>query len=142
MAVLKNTIGDHEFIALQGSPSPPVEWPAKPVQRLGVDGTAFWRVGKRGRPFKLRSQVDCEDLDDAHAEFQLYLASILIDPLVLVVDDYDYDAEDDNWKVVVLDVRQVTLHKTLVAQGGLADPSAAWLEADWDLIAFENVEEE
>lgn len=137
MAALANSIGDHEFIALLGQVVPPLEWPAEPRVRLGVDGTTFMRIGRRGRQFTLKSQVDCEDLADGRLIYSNYSQEILADPLVLVQDDYDFDFSED-FKIVVMAVRLVTLHKMIVASGGLADPSEAFLECEWDLVAVEN----
>ena len=129
-----NSIGEFQFIALQGHPIPPREQP-EVISRGGVDGVGVWRTGKRGEPFELVSQVDVASMDGARRLFKQYVDTIAQDPVVLVQDNYDYSAE--GWKVVVLDVQQRQRHAIISAVGGLNSPSRAFLECAWKLVAIE-----
>lgn len=137
---MQNQIGDHRFLFLQGNPDPPKEMPDL-MARGGVDGVGVWRTGVRGKPFALRSQVDCASMDEAREEFARYAQSIAQDAVALIQDDYDYTAE--GWLVVVLDVRETARHVQIRSTGGFFSPGpSAWLEAEWTLVAVPKPEDE
>ena len=137
MALKINSIGQFEFISLAGNPVPPSEQMDGPIWRKGVDGNAVWKTGKRGDKFTLRSKVDMVDLDEARKKFHEYTALQDDDPVVLVKNDYDYNAHED-WKVKVLEVRETVCEARGTSTGGLNPPSGAFLAAEWDLVAIEN----
>jgi hypothetical protein len=128
-----NMIGDFEFIRFDGQPEPPAEQLDAPIQRRGVDGTGFWKTGQRGRPFVIRASVDHVNMAAAWAAVKSYRALIGEDPVSFVNDSAVWD--NDNWKVVVLDVHQVTRYAVLGGTGGLNPPSGAWLVCDFVLCA-------
>ncbi len=138
-----NSIGQYEFLVLDGFPYPPTEQIAKPTIRPGVDGMALWRTGKRGKPFTMRSKVDQTTMQVARSLFQDYGFFLPgANAVSLVQNDIHYDTE--GWKVIVLDVKLVALYATAISIGGINAPvdpdpdastAAAWMEADWTLIA-------
>ncbi len=134
--MLDNFIGQHQFIVLAGNPVAPVEEIEGPIRRKGVDGLGLSKTGKRGRPFTLRSKVDAQDIDEAKDMVKRYRELIGAAPVSLIHDDYNFNQED--WRVAVLDVRTAVIHAVATATGGLNEPSEAWLEVDWVLIAIEN----
>lgn len=131
MAIL-DAIGTFAFISLQGLPMPP-GGEVEIEQRRGVDGTAFWRTGNRGRPFSLRSFVDASSILEGWSFIQGYSA-LKAGPLQTLrfrgVDSLGF-----GWLVEVLDVRPVQVRKTILSVGGLIPGSNAVVEADWQLIA-------
>ena len=131
---MTNSIGAFTFIALDGNvvfPRPHAEI----SQRPGIDGTGLWLQGTFGDQFTLRSKVDKASMDTASDSMQAY--GLNVGTIAeLVKDDLDYyDAYVVKFLVVA--VRQVTMHAIETSSGGLNAPSAAWLEADWDLVAVE-----
>jgi hypothetical protein len=127
-------IGAYTFIALDGNVILPREH-AEITQRPGIAGTGLWLQGTFGDQFTLRSRVDEESMEAASDLMRGY--SLSVGTIVqLVKDDLDYyDAYVVKFLVVA--VRQVTMHAIETSSGGLNAPSAAWLEADWDLVAVE-----
>lgn len=137
MAALTNQIGTHEFIALVGNPDLLREQ-LEPVIRRGVDGVAVWKIGRRGTPLRLRSQVDCDDLEAGLDTFEEYSAYVGDDAQVLKWNSLDLESYDV--QVVVLDVRIVRLAKLALGVGGLSTNQGAWLECDWDLLPIQATE--
>jgi len=133
--VKKNTIGQFEFIALHGSPLPPVEQIVV-LSRPGVDGNSAWRTGKRGMPFQLTSVVDAEDVDAAYSELLKYKKLIGKDPVELNKDSVEMEVKA-KYKVLVRNVEQVRIQATLVSSGGLVPNSRAKIVCRWELQAIE-----
>ncbi len=128
-----NQIGDHQFLFLHGNPDPPKEQPEL-LARPGVDGVGVWRTGIRGRPFTMRSFVDCASMDEAEREFSRYADSVSEDAVALIQDNHDYTV--DGWLVVVLDVREIDRHAVVRSTGGFFSPGpSAVLVAEWTLVA-------
>lgn len=134
---MKNSIGEHEFLAILGSIVPTRERLLPPVQRPGVDGTGIRKAGSKGTLFTLISQVDSATITSARAKAELYLAQIDADPVVLIISDHNFDTQD-NWKVKVFDVRIRRIHGVVQATGGINDPSGSFLECEWSLMAIAN----
>ena len=130
-----SSIGPFPFLILADQVVPPHEQVDEPVQRRGIDGTAVWRIGRRGEKFTLRSKVDQPSLDFARLTFAQYQSLIGQDPQTLIQDDYAFAQQ--NFKVLVLKVQLVALKAIRTAVGGMFPPSLAWLECDWELIAVE-----
>lgn len=131
MALLTHSIGSHSFVAIYGSWIPPR---AEPLldKRPGA-GVEVVRTGPTAEPFTLRTVVDCESLRGAEETFLEYLTLIEQDPVRVVRDSISSDSQD--FRCVVLAVRQVERAAIASPQGGLNPPSEAWLVCDWDLIA-------
>ncbi len=134
---MQNSIGGHEFLAILGNIVPTRERLLPPVQRPGVDGTGIRKAGNKGSLFTLISQVDSATIDSARAKAELYLEQIDADPVVLIISDYNFSTQD-NWKVKVYDVRVRRIHGIVQATGGINDPSGAFLECEWNLMAIAN----
>lgn len=134
MVVLLDRIADFPFLSLQGAPIWPVEQ-LKIIQRVGVDGTAFLRTGKRGRPFSVTSQVDCFDAEHGLVLLRQYQALIGASPVLYMQGGVVY--ADYNLWVEVLDVQQQALVALANSSGGWYPPSRAMLTARWDLIGLE-----
>lgn len=133
MALDTNSIGNFAFIALHGDPAPPREQ-LEVSARPAVEGVTVTRTGKRGVPFRMRSQVDQASYETARATYRQYVDLIRDDPQVLIQGGVVSTSEF--YKVQVLDVRAVRIGPIKSASGGLNSPSLGWLECDWDLIAI------
>ena len=132
MAVL-DRIASHSFLSLKGSPYWPTER-VKPIQREGVDGTAFLLTGKAGKPFTLVSTVDVEDMEagvNALEQYQSLVGSVCS----ILIGGVNYASR--NKYVMVLDVQQESLHAIGTFTGGLNSPSGAVLVTRWELLAVE-----
>jgi len=130
----ENRIGDFQFLALHGAPVGLSEQ-LLVLSRPSVDGVAIWKLGRRGRPFSLRSVVDATSFEAARAMHDRYLGLKGADPVDLVWSDIELTTE--KIMVAVLDVRPVPgrTRSMLTLVGGLNPPSLGWVECDWDLIA-------
>jgi hypothetical protein len=134
--MLQQRIGDFRFLALLGPVAPPA-MRVEPVARPGIDGAAYWMLGRLGEPFILRSQVDAGDLISAQSLFEQYVLLKGEGPQTLIKDDLDFTAAASPWKVKILEVRLVACRRIAASVGGLNPPSLAMLEADWQLQAVE-----
>ena len=134
MAIPECKIGTTKVLFWLGQPPQFLRQEIVADQRPGVDGTELTRIGTRGVPFQLGSQVDVHDIDDGWTVFHSYLDLINGDPLPLMW--YDRQSVVSGFKVQVLDVRMVRLHTITNAIGGLNPPSGAFLECVWDLLAI------
>lgn len=125
-------IGEFEFLSLTF----PELFKERPIvmDRPGVEGSAVWLTGRRGKPFTVRSTTDCQDLTDATLLLREYRDSIGGDPI-----DAGWNGlsiTNDEEKLIVVDVRPVPgrIFRMAGATPGLRPPSLAWLECDWDLL--------
>jgi len=138
--VAQNYIGQFSFLTLEGDPLAIGE-EVITKQRAGVNGTAIWLTGQRGRPFKLRSTVDAFTLGYARHLYGLY--RLLIGQFVDVIWNGS-PITNETVRVAVLDVRPV--HQRTFAMiggvGGLCPPSRGWVECDWHLVVIEKQAEE
>ncbi|GAG42710.1 unnamed protein product [marine sediment metagenome] len=132
---MANIIDEYPFIRFDGSPQPPVEQLDPPIQRRGVDGSGFWKIGKRGAPFQIRAWVDHETMTAAWAAIKAYRAMVGNDPYSFEMNDQKWD--DDNWKVVVHRVEVADWHGLIGGTGGVNPPSGAMLVLDFLLCAVE-----
>lgn len=136
------SIGDFEFVAIDGYWSPTAEV-VSIDQRGGVDGTEVTAHGSKGRPFQLLTKVDQPTYAVALGTIDNYQALIYTDPVALVLNGRSSESIGDNgFKVAVLDVSvQACFALAPGAMGGLYPPSLAWLECRWQLVAIENPSE-
>jgi hypothetical protein len=119
------------FLSLKGNPEGPREF-VEQLTRAGVDGTAFWLTGFRGRQFTLRSIVDTANLADSLNTFAAYQGLIGAGLVSLVYGGWDMAGL--GYQVMVVDVRQVRAAAIIGMVGGICPPSLGILEADWDLV--------
>lgn len=141
MALTENKIDDQDFIALSGTIIAPVQ--AKMVDdRPGVDGSEFLLAGRKGKPFTLISQVDCESYEDAKAKLEIYQAMIEGDAVNVV--QGGVDTESRNFRCVILDVQEVECRTIRGAVGFKLDAlnqSQGFLIARWELVGVPIPEE-
>jgi len=136
--VAEYSIGDFDFIALDGYWRPPAEVVTFD-QRGGVDGTELTAHGQKGQPFQLTSHVDQTTYAVALGTINDYQALINQDPVPLVIGGRNSGSVGSNgFKAAVLDVRCRACLAISGAMGGLNPPSLAWLVCSWTLIAIEN----
>lgn len=128
------SIGPFAFISLDGVPPPVCQQP-EVVAHPGVDSLSVWRTGKRGRPFTVRSRVDCASKAAAFALRKQYTEQIATGPHLMTWSDQLLVSEQA--QVIVLDVRPGQVQELLGSSGGLNPPSLGWLECEWDLILVE-----
>lgn len=122
----------HEMLFWQGQPPPLTLQEIVMDERAGVDGTELTRIGTRGKPFQLVSQVDCRDIDDCYATYDTYKDLIDGDPVELIW--YDVNSTTYDYKVQVLAVVPSKIQTIKSAIGGKNPPSEGFLECVWSLI--------
>lgn len=130
-----NMIKTYPFLRMEGQIEPPVEQLDAPIQRRGVDGSGFWKTGKRGPPFRVRTWVDHQSMAVAWTAIKAYRVLVGEDPMAFEINDQEWN--NDDWKVVVLAVEVVDWHAVVGGTGGLNPPSGAMLVLDWTLVAVE-----
>lgn len=136
MALPEYKLGDFKFLGILGSHAPASEIISL-AELPGVDGTAIIKEGRKGRPFTIRSWVDCANYSQAMTELMNYtLSKSYNEPSELVI--CGASSESFLYRVHVLDVRQIAAGICRLGGTGLNPPSLAYLEAEWDLIASEN----
>jgi hypothetical protein len=134
--MLEQSIGPFKFLALRGQIAPPSER-IEVLRRPGINGAAFMEMGRVSEEFVLRSQVDMVSPWHAHWWFGEYLKLKEDDPVPLVKDDVDMVSLIRPFIVKVIDVKMALIEARIGGVGGLNEPSEAWLEADWTLVAVE-----
>ncbi|HEY1600447.1 MAG TPA: hypothetical protein VGG64_12645 [Pirellulales bacterium] len=127
-----NSIGDFEFIDILGVPPDLVKQQLQAIERPGVDGMFILQTGNRGKLFTVMTSVDAESLEDAMATFNDYVALIADDPQELVW--HGLNLSGGNQLYQVFDVRPIQICLVANSAGGLADPSLAICECQWDLL--------
>ena len=130
-----NSIGDFEFLLLEGNPEP-LKQQLEVLSRAGVDGVQVTRTGTRGAKFTVQSRTDAADRTAARALFASYCELIGKDPVPMTW--WQIAMGGESFQVAVLDVRPVKIARVLTASGGLNNGSLGWCVCDWDLIAIGN----
>jgi len=132
-----NSLGSFEFITLTSSApdgAPLVmQNEISPVQRPGVDGTAFIKTGLKGKPFQMRSFVDVDTFANAVALGVSYQTLARNEAYELVWCDVNYSTACST-RYFVLDVSPPKVRRCNSAVGGLVSNPAAVVEAIWTLI--------
>lgn len=132
MSLLDNKIGIHQFISLSGQIIAPAQ--QKTIDdRYGVDGSEFQLQGKKGRPFTLVSQVDCESYSDAHATLNAYRQLIEDDAVELV--QGGVSSSEYGYKVNVLNVEGQPQPLSGAVGRSFSSAKQGFLTARWDLVA-------
>lgn len=117
------SIGGLSVITLRGGINPGTGEQLQDITRPGVDGIAYRKVGKRGRPFTMESVVDVANAAAVTTAIANYKA--LQGTLVTVVEN-----NGQTWtNVAVLNVRPAEPQKVLTATTG----SDYLLRATWTL---------
>lgn len=144
MPLPEYSIGDQSFAMLTAPPEVP-NLDLEVITRPGSPGVGIYRLGNRGRPITLVSEVDLADKGAALTRWREYLAMKGQDPVNVIWADQSFDT-DQGAKCIVLDVRIVPpLRELLTAVGGInvddGDP-CVWLVCEWTLISLANSTEE
>ncbi len=131
MSLTTNKIDVHQFISLTGQIIAPQQ--GKVIDdRAGVDGSEFMLIGKKGRPFQLISQVDCDDYANAHDTLNAYRQLITTGAVQIVQGGVSGD--DYGYRVNVLDV--VGTPQRIAGAVGyyLSSGRGGFLIAQWTLV--------
>jgi hypothetical protein len=124
-------IGEFQFVSMSRMPEI-VRQSLAVVARPGVDGVAVWKTGERGKPFTIRTLVDCFNVLDGLDTWRSYRDLIGEPPQTAVWADLNFDVS--NLRFFVLDVRLAANRRILASDGGLLENAGAILECDWDLL--------
>lgn len=125
-----NQIGAYAFDVLDG-PFLAIGEELVIFERPGVDGTAAWRTGQRGREFKATSEVACTNLAQART---LYLGYRLLIATFVDVIWCGLAMSDANNKYLVKGVEPTRQEPHVLGVGGvLVSPSYAYLVCEWTL---------
>jgi hypothetical protein len=114
MPVHTNSIGDFEFLQIEGAPHLRQEQ-LEIIERAGVDGSGLRKLGRRGRPFELQTTNYEESFETAQSKMQEYKALVGDDPVDLV----RMSLEEGTF--LVLEVRERALFAIFNAIGGIQD---------------------
>lgn len=101
------------------------------VERPGVDGSAFWDMGRKGQPCTVRTAVDAASIDAAQTLFKSYVDVIDEAPVEVVFAGKAFSSLGSKYQVLA--VRCLTVAACSAIVGGLNQSSLAWLEAEWTL---------
>lgn len=126
-----NAIGPYQFVTLSGVPRG-IARQLEVIERAGVDGSGIQRTGRRGRPFRLRSLVDCNSFAEADVMVEAYRLLIGEAPVELVWNGRQSSLK--GYLVVVLDVEPVDVAALVTAVGGLTGLGVAHIVAEWTLL--------
>lgn len=128
--MIKNKIGDFEFIALSRAISGPVQQLAREV-RPGVAGVTLWKTGKRAEPFGLMSEVDVADIDAAEDLLHQYEAIVGESTQLVTWNGKNLAPR----RVVVMNVEPIEngIFATLLGIGGVLGNSNAFCRCLWTL---------
>lgn len=83
MPVHTNSIGDFQFLEIQGPPYLRQEQ-VELIERDGVDGSGVRKLGKRGKPFQVTTINYVESYDVAKSKMAEYKDSVADDPVELI----------------------------------------------------------
>lgn len=126
--MIRNAIGEFQFIHLSRAFSKPVQQLAREVQS-GVKGVTLWRTGKRADPISLVSVVDAADCDAAEDLLHQYEELVGGDAVSCVWEGKQLAP----LRVVVLGVEPLEdgIHQTLIGIGGILGSSNGLCRCLW-----------
>lgn len=128
MALPVFQLGNFDFLSLDGPPDLQQER-VELIARVGVDGIAALKVGRRGQPFVLVSRRDTDDLRAAKQLLDDYKESIGGDAVSLTW------ADQECGKVLATNVRVLEMSALIGSTGGLSSAGLGWLVAEWIVVA-------
>ena len=138
--MLQNSIGPFLFLELRGVPDYIGER-MEAIQRPGVDGTTFRKLGQHGRPFQCLSRVDMLNVALANATAKEYKGLLGEGTQELFRAGVPHSIYSVGF--VVLGVKPVVTRVLSTSAGGLNGTLArAWLECIWQLMPVDITEEE
>lgn len=135
----RNSIGEFQFIALQGL-VPTIAEEVSVLVRPGVAGVGLLRTGRRSPPFRLTSQVDVATFADTRTTLAAYRALMGADPVALVWEEL-LISETEEVLVAVLNCDLIDARAIRTSVNGINAPSTAWLVCAWDLVLINNAPE-
>ena len=132
-----NSLGSFDFISLlssePGGMPLVIQEQVALVQRPGVAGTGFIKLGVKGRPFQMRSRVDVDTFANATALGVAYQSANKNSALVVTWAGINFFTAYDN-KYFIVDVEQIQVLRMSVTRGGLVGSgAAAVVTAVWTL---------
>lgn len=137
--MLQNSIGPYRFLELRGVPDFIGER-IEAIQRPGVDGTTFRKLGKHGRPFQCLSRADMLNLMTADGYAKEYKGLIGQGSQELIRAGIPHSIYGVAF--VVLGVKPVVTRVLGTSSGGLYGTlGRAWLECIWQLMPVDISEE-
>lgn len=136
-----NQFGNFLFIAIHGpndvgSPPANVATHVEVLQRPGFDGTAIIDLGKKGKPFQMRSVVDTQTPADALIMADLYRKSQGQGPFGLIWNGVNFYTDFDV-VYVPIEVDVTKIRRLRTATGGIYPPSLGLVECLWTLMPIE-----
>ena len=138
--MLQNSIGQFNFLELRGVPDFIGER-MEAIQRPGVDGTTFRKLGQHGRPFQCLSRADMLNVAEANNYAKEYKDLLGQGSQELFRAGIPYSIYSVAF--VVLGVKPVVTRALSTSAGGLHGTLArAWLECIWQLMPVDITEEE
>ncbi len=126
-------IGTRTFFNGRGAPPGQSEI-VEVIHRPATDGSAFRKLGTKGRPFQLETLRDFTSISDAEAELVLYRA-LIGTAQNLKWKTFDYFVSQTR-QVVILDVTPTELSKHIKAVGGIVANSTVLLIARWTMATI------
>jgi hypothetical protein len=136
-----NRFGNFFFVSFHrpdGSGSPPeiLCEQTEVVQRPGSNGAGVILLGRKGKPFQMRSFVDTETFADAEELSEHYIDVIGTGPYGIIWGGINFLSRHDV-VYVPLAVEGIKLKQLRASAGGLYPPSLGSVEALWTLLPVE-----
>lgn len=133
-----NSLDSFGFICLnamgrRGGVPPIMQQQIGVVQRPGVDGTGFIRLGSKGQPFQAVSVVDVDTFANAVALAASYQSLARDEAYELVWCGVNFSTAHGT-RYFVVDVQPPVVERCSVSSGGLASGGQATVEAVWTLV--------
>lgn len=127
-----NQIGNYQFLSIIGYPTGPSQDPLV-ISRPGVDGTAIFLTGVRGKQFDLETVVDTPNKVLARNLFDQYQLLRGAAPVEIIHNDVSLSYL--NCLFQVLAVEPLEIIAVANSTYGLNPPSLGLLRARWTMIA-------
>lgn len=131
MALIVPQIGSYRFLTLQGVLDLAAECVEQLPERIGIDGTAYRKIGKRARISQMTSEVDVLDKAAAKVLQQNYMNTRGTIVSVTTEQGNVYS------NVLVVDVRVTEIPSHRSPSGGLVANSTYMVRAEWTLHSTE-----
>lgn len=139
-----NSLGDFEFVTFhhpEDHGAPPL-LPARMgqvIQRAGADGSTVLQLGRKGRPFPMRSGVDVATFAEANDLLRDYMDAANEKPLGLIWGGANFGTAY-GVQYIPVDVQPIRIRRISGVVGGLSgQPNCFWLEALWTLLPVETI---
>lgn len=134
MAIPLSQIGPYRFITIKGAPVDLIQEQTRVTSRDGVDGVTIHRLGRKGRVFTVRTEVDVVNEATGLVALSAYKALTSSNPQPMWVGGVSLTI--GGMAVKVLSVRGRINRTISISVGGINPPSGAFLVAEWTLIVI------